>query len=378
VVVIFKLTPDMPMKIMMDIRSNNYRNHLPKWNPNTCNVYYEDAWLKPNKPYILPLIILKTRTCNWLLKGGGCTMCNYQFYSSFNKPIKDENILNQLRNALKQINPNIHFPYLHVTSSGSFMDHQEINDETLIRILELLNEEGIRLLSTESRPEFLLNEDRLGIIKDNFNGEVTFGMGLEAYDNYIRTYCINKGNTLNDYIMAIKKLKQFNLFFHNYILLGKPFLTPKEDITDAIKSIKFTSENGGASIVMMANHQPHTLLDWLHRTQKYQFPSLWMAIKLLQSLDAVHRNDVWIKGIDKAIPFPLNFAQSCERCTPFIHNALVGWNYTRDISLIDQIAQCCECRTNWDNIYYEKCEIPLQERITSVYEYILTELNLLG
>ncbi len=371
-----KLTPDLPQKIMKKIRLQYKEGTLPSWDPDRCHIYYEDAWMEPNIPYILPLVIMKTHTCSWLKIGGGCTMCNYQYISSFNKKITNDNILNQVKWALDKLSPLKRFPYIHLTSSGSFMDPNEINDDVLIKILELLNKSEIKILSTESRPEFLLNNERLKIIRERFDGEVTFGLGLEAYDDFIRTYCINKGNTLKDYINAIKNLKKYGFGFHTYILLGKPFLTIKEDITDAVKGIKFTIDNGGVSILMVANHQPYTLLDWLYNRNKYQFPCLWSSIEILKLLNSEERNKVWIKGIDKGVPIPSYFSKTCPRCTSFVHNAIVGWNYTRNFSLIERITDCCECVKDWHFNYNKSTNTPLTERIKSEYKYINNKLNM--
>ena len=163
-----KLTSDLPQKIMKKIRLQYKESVLPAWEPNRCHIYFEDAWMEPNTPYILPLVIMKTRTCSWLRQGGGCMMCNYQYISSFKRRITDDNILNQAKWALSGLSPLNRFPYIHLTSSGSFMDPNEISDEILIKILGLLQNSGIKILSTESRPEYLLNEKRLKIIKETF------------------------------------------------------------------------------------------------------------------------------------------------------------------------------------------------------------------
>jgi len=268
------------------------------------------------------------------------------------------------------------FPYIHLTSSGSFLDPKEISDELLIKILKLLNDTDVKILSTESRPEYVLNEERLQIIKDNFDGYVTIGMGLEAFDDFIRIYCINKGTTLKIYRDAIEMIKKYDLSFHLYILLGKPFLTVKEDIEDAIKAIRFTVNNGGVVILFLLNRQPYTLTNWLLERDKYELPSLWSAVQVLEMLKPEERDKVWVKGLDKAVPMPLEFPSTCPRCTPFVHNAIVGWSYTRNFRLIEQIADCCRCR----DIFYSKYEtIPdslLKERVGREYEWICRELNI--
>ena len=134
-----ELTPDIPRKIMKKIRTQYSEDALPPWQPNECHIYYEEAWMEPNQPYMLPLVILKTPTCSWLSAGGGCTMCNYQYISSFQRRITEDNIMNQVKWALQQLSPIERFPYIHLTSSGSFLDPKEVSNELLIKIFEGIN-----------------------------------------------------------------------------------------------------------------------------------------------------------------------------------------------------------------------------------------------
>lgn len=371
-----KLTPEVPKKVMKKTRTQYKEDPLPIWEPDKCYIYYEEAWMEPNQPYLLPLVILKTRTCSWLSEGGGCTMCNYQYISSFKRKITEDNIINQVKWALEQLSPMERFPYIHLTSSGSFLDPKEVSNELLVKILKLLKEAGVKILSTESRPEYVLNEERLQIIKDNFDGYVTIGMGLEAFDDFIRTYCINKGTTIDVYRDAIKTLKKYNLLFHLYILLGKPFLTVKEDIDDALNAIKFAVNNEGVVILFLVNRQPFTLTNWLLERNKYELPSLWSAVQVLEMLEPEEREKVWVKGLDKAVPMPSEFPSTCPRCTPFLHNALVGWNYTRDFRLIEQITDCCGCKDTWSSKLEPSHDLRLKERVEKEYEWICRDLNI--
>ncbi|RLJ01272.1 MAG: hypothetical protein DRP08_05730 [Candidatus Aenigmatarchaeota archaeon] len=171
-------------------------------------------------------------------------------------------------------------------------------------------------------------------------------------------------------------LKKYDLAFHLYILLGKPFLTVREDIEDAIKAIRFAVKNDGVVILFLLNRQPFTLTNWLLERGKYELPSLWSAVQVLEMLKPEEREKVWVKGLDKAVPMPSEFPSTCPRCTPFVHNAIVGWNYTRDFRLIEQIADCCKCRDTWYSKYEAIPDLPLEERIEKEYEWICRELNI--
>ena len=228
-----------------------------------------------------------------------------------------------------------------------------------------LEEHKIETFSTGTRPEFLFNKKRLNLMKKNFSGKIQFDIGLESLDDNIRKYCLGKGPSFTTalFLKAIKTIKKEGFSFLSYILLGKPFLTIKEDIYDAVNSINFTVRNGGIVVVFMMNMQPHTLIHWLYKNGKYKIPSLWCAIKLLEMLKPSSRNKVWIKGIDKGSPFPIQFPSNCNICTSIVHNCLVGWNFTHNYDIIKNILNCCDCREKWEELFTKSNRTPLKERV---------------
>jgi len=362
------VTPALIAQTMKTIRQEYTETVLPKWNPREGCIYFEEAWIGHKQPYILPLVILKTHTCRWLQKSGGCAMCNYQFISAFENRINDEDILSQARWALDRLSPIERYPYLHLTSSGSFLDPLEISDQVLTQTLSMLDSAGIETFSTESRPEFLLNIHRLDLIKRSFSRQVTFGIGLESASDHVRNYCLNKGFDTDSFLEAINTVKAYGMSFHSYILLGKPFLSPREDIEDVLRAIRLTLENGGIALVMVANLQPHTLIHWLWQRGKYELPKLWAPLKILELLEPDERERVWIKGLDKGVPTADMYARNCENCTTVIHNALVGWNMTADFSLIEQVRDVCDCRQEWEGHLNDKIDTTVDQRLAQFYE----------
>lgn len=302
-------------------------------------------------------------------------MCNFQSISAYDQTISKENILNQVNWALKKLMTKVPRPYLHLTSSGSFLDPNEIDDEILVEILQTLEKSGVRLLSTESRPEFVLNEQRLETMSQNFDGTISIGIGLESSDDFIRNFCLNKGFRTKTFKKAVDLLKKHNISFHSYILLGKPLLSTYEDIEDTVRTIQFSVDLGGIAIVRLVNLQPYTLIHWLHQRNMYELPKLWSALRVLESLAETERQKVWIKGIDKDAPAPIEFAMNCEICTSTIHNAIVGWNITRNYQIIEQVVDCCDCKADWESSYIKPRE-SAEKHIMQTYQEILNELTI--
>jgi len=275
---------------------------------------------------------------------------------------------------MKKLTSHFQRPYLHLTSSGSFLDPDEIDEETLIEILRIIKKNNVEVLSTESRPEFVLNEQRLETMRENFNGSISIGIGLESSNDFIRNFCINKGFGTKAFMQAVDILKKHDITFHSYILLGKPFLSTYEDIEDTLRTIRLTISLGGIAIVRLVNLQAHTLVHWLWERNMYALPRLWSALRVLEDLTPTERSKVWIKGIDKDMPPAIAYAMNCEECTSTVHNALVGWNITRDYHIIKQIIDCCDCKIGWEKTLEEPSERN-EKRILETYETIFDEMQ---
>lgn len=365
-----------PIKVMKSIRRLYDFGSLPIWDPKTCFIYFEDS-IYEDRPYFLPIVVLRTKPCSWLIKGGGCLMCDYQRVAALkDRNVTDKDIINQAKWALRRLRPRERFPYVHVASSGSTLDPKEMSDKVLIKILSLAEKAGVKTFGIETRPEYLLDEYRLDLMTDNFQGNFSIGIGLESSDEFIRHYCVNKGFRTVTFDKAVEKVTRRGMEFFAYVMLGKPFLTIREDIEDAVKSIRYTLEKGGLALLMVANLQPNTLVHWLWKRNMYGVPSLWAAIRVLEMLNPGEREKVAVKAFDKAVPMPQQFATNCEQCTSTIRNALVGFNFTADFSLLESVGNYCDCKTMWEAEFNRDPELPLRERVARIYGYVMKELGI--
>ena len=96
-------------KVREDMSSSKF---IPKWNPNTCNIYLEEnTWRKHG--YLMPLVTLKTTPCHWFLHGGGCTTCGYNLVADLKHEVTRGQLLNQIHYLIKVL-PSSSFPCLHL------------------------------------------------------------------------------------------------------------------------------------------------------------------------------------------------------------------------------------------------------------------------
>lgn len=322
----------------------------------------------------MPLVTLKTRPCHWFLHGGGCTTCGYNLVSDLKQEITPEHLITQTNYFVKLL-PSATFPFITLTSCGSFMDAREIDDKTRLEIFKILDNKGYTHINFESRPDFLRNTKRLQNLHKAFHGGISVGIGLESSNDYIRKYCVNKGYTTRVFKEATQSLKESEITYDAYVLCGKPFLSPKEDIEDAVETIKFAFDNGCQWVILMtANLQRHTLVYFMHKHGLYSLPKLWTTLEIMKRLPSNIRKNVILKGIDKALPHPLKFASNCEYCTASIVDAHIQWNLTQDYSFIEEVLDSCECKKEWEQNLDDDME--MKERVEKYYKTLCDLLDI--
>lgn len=358
------------IKIMKELRKNvkDTTEDL-----NVPVIYFEETRRADNSPCLMPLVALKTEPCSWFVNCGGCTMCGYQLATSQNKRPTRENLINQTRYTIRKLSPET-YPLITFNAAGNFLNPKEISDSLRPVLLGMLKKAGFKEFNFECRPEFLLNEERVSQLKDYFD-IVSVGIGLESSDDFIRNDCLNKGTRIETYLKAARILKRHVIEYDAYIQLGKPFLTAREDVEDAVKTAEFAFENGFTNVILMlCNIQPHTLTHWLWKRNMYEPPMLWASIEVVKRLPRKHRSSVFIKGFNRAEPIPLQFPSNCGKCNMEVADRLVHWNLTGDIEHLDNMPDC-ECLKVWEQKMNKKPELGLKERHAKMKSYIKEELK---
>ncbi len=274
-------------------------------------------------------------------------MCGF-FHGASTIHVSDEAILRQTDAAIARLPATI-YPVLVFTSNGSFFDSREISDELRPKLFQRIFDSGYRFLVTESRAEFITRDrlrDILDLLEDNHliqNEKIPFSVsfGLESIDDFVLQYCINKGSSRQQYSRCMELLRELHVPFDCYVLLGKTFLSARQDIDDAVATITFAVDSGADYVFVMVNNlMPGTLNAYLEQKGRYHLPSLWRAVTLLNNLPPSYRRHVTIKGIRHAPVPPARYATTCELCENTVRDSIDLWNMTGDFNHILEIPNC--------------------------------------
>jgi len=270
-------------------------------------------------------VILRTRGCSW----NRCLMCGYR--RDTDPRVTNEDLKKQLEKALKRGKGRI----LKIFTSGSFFElDKEFRDFVYCKVSKM----GFEKLIVESRPEFVCRVEE-DLEKIEFELEV--GIGLETSNDFVREYCINKGFTFEDFKEASKFLKSKGFRVKVYLLLKPPFLSEKEAIEDAIKSIK--DVKGLADIVSLnpANVQSGTYLEGLWRRGIYRPPWLWSVVEVLKSSNLEIVSDPVGAG-------SLRGPHNCGKCDKAVVRAVREFSLYQDKSVFENLN--CKCLKLWEKV----------------------------
>ncbi len=279
--------------------------------------------------------ILQTSGCRHYHEGG-CSMCGYNVDGAGD--VKPEQLEKQVEHALGQFKD---VPFIKIYTSGSFLDECEVPSGPRDKLLSACADRGTRLLF-ETRPEFVTDQtlDHVRAI----HSDIEIALGLESANDNVLSWSINKGFAVKDYDEAARKLKDKGIDVRTYVLLKPPFLTEREAVEDAERTIAHASKASSCISLNPVNVQKGTLVERLWRTWAYRPPWLWSVLEVLRST----------KGIDSKIVCDPSGggkergAHNCGKCDGVVLDSVKAFSLSQDHSRLG--APDCECRGIWESV----------------------------
>ncbi len=130
-------------------------------------------------------------------------------------------------------------------------------------------------------------------------------------------------------------------------MLKPLFVSEQEAIEDAVTSTKFALENGSRRIVLMVNSvKPYNVQHELYRVGMYRAPWLWSVKEALNrmSQEGINTDIVNVYGFKSGVEI-IQAAHNCGKCDQGFLDALDHFNYTNDLSKLNEIS--CLCEDEW-------------------------------
>jgi radical SAM enzyme (TIGR01210 family) len=312
------------------------------------------------------VIYLMSNGCEWALKSAhGCVMCGHLAKQTrSDQPISAEDYLKQFEEEFEKIDFK-KYPILNLYNNGSFINDNEIAPGARRGILKKINNnQDIKMLVLETRPEFV-TEEKIREIKELIpNKHIELGVGLEIKNDFYRAICINKGFSLERYEIAAGIItKHLNL--RTYVLLKPLFLTESEGIKEAVETIEYAFSKGTTTVSLEAcTIQDYTLMKYLYEQGSYAPPWLWSIIEVVKSVKKPRK---LIVGLFKFFPSPSAVPNNCNRCNDKVMERIIQYNRTLDAKVFKGIV--CDCKKQWRTVLKEK-PIPMKKRLEVIPEIL--------
>ncbi len=280
--------------------------------------------------------------CQWDAEGG-CTMCNH----GWGRKMSDEDTVVAIRQALADLPDNT--AELFLLASGSLIDTEEVSEFVRQQMYKLVKEKDIPYFAFETRSESvnreILEELKICLPHQKIGVEI----GLESADPWIRKFCVNKGNELEDFLRAAALIKEYGFECLANISLGTAFLSPRQALDDAVYSAKWALEHGADTVVLFPLHiKPYTLLEWLYGKGYYKPPSLWLLVEAIYRIghrQAEHVDISWYRNEYKDPAKMILSPDTCVNCRKMVYQGLDEYRRTRDFNIITNLRSTpCGCK----------------------------------
>lgn len=292
------------------------------------------------------IFYLRSTGCEWSLKkNGGCLNCGHYAGTSMGKKISSEYFFQQFKDKVDTLDVK-NLPMFCIYNAGSFLNKNELPIPAREKILDYVaNHPHIRALIIESRPEYI-TQDIIDYLESTFrNKRVEIGVGLELADDYLRSICVNKGFSLQEYIGCAQLFKRSRINLLTYVLIKPLFLTINEALEETVKTV-FEAYNNGANVVSLEpiSIQNGTLTEFFHSTGNYTLPTAWDIIEVLKLVDHLPI-EIRIGGFEY-YPEPIKVVTDCPNCQIGLCAAIKEYNSSRNIQPL--LSLQCSCKEDWE------------------------------
>ena len=247
------------------------------WDANVpATVYVTPETLPDGTPCQAVTVILRTKGCHWWWSSG-CTFCGY--FNDTRDDVTSENLHAQWQSAKEKYDNFSEQAMVKIYTSGSLLEDREIPvdfQETVLKDCHELKKE----LIIESRCE-QLTEEKLAWATA-LNPHFTVAIGLEAYDDEVLRFHVNKGFTTKSWDRAVTNLRKFNLRVKTYLMFKPPFMSENDALEHSVRWIAAVARQSDEISVNPMNIQRGTVIDRLHRNNEYRPPWLWSLVEMIK------------------------------------------------------------------------------------------------
>ena len=284
-------------------------------------------------------VIFRTRGCVWWWKSG-CTFCGY--FNDVRDDVTADDLFAQWDEAKRRLDDFEGCSMVKVYTSGTFFEDRENPPEWQEAILRETHERGLDLV-IEAQAQ-MCTPEKIAWVAERHPG-CTVAIGLEAYDDTVLRFHVNKGFSTKQWHRSIDMLRENGLRVKTYLLFKPPFMSEGDALQHTSKWISQVAPLSDDVSVNPMNIQKRTIVERLFRNREYRPPWLWSLVEMLEQ---VH-DDVSKAGA-RIIVHPtaggrIRGAHNCGACDMDILAAIERYSVSADIGEFTGLD--CDCKRVW-------------------------------
>ncbi|MEC7720943.1 MAG: archaeosine biosynthesis radical SAM protein RaSEA [Candidatus Thermoplasmatota archaeon] len=284
-------------------------------------------------------VIFRTRGCVWWWKSG-CTFCGY--FNDVRDDVTADDLFAQWEEAKRRLDDFEGCSMVKVYTSGTFFEDRENPPEWQDVILRETHERGLHLV-VEAQAQ-MCTPEKIAWVAERHPG-CTVAIGLEAYDDTVLRFHVNKGFSTKQWHRSVEMLKDNNLRVKTYLIFKPPFMSEGDALRLTTKWVTEVAPYSDDISVNPMNIQRRTVVDRLYRNREYRPPWLWSLVDMLEitHADTTGANARMI--VHPTAGGKLRGAHNCGKCDEDVVAAIERYSVSADLRELEGLD--CDCKQVW-------------------------------
>ena len=302
-------------------------------------VYKTPENLPDGTPCTAATVILRSKGCAWWWKSG-CTFCGY--FNDVRDDVSAKDMFSQWEYAKKSTNNFEGCQMVKVYTSGTFFEDRENPPEWQEAVLKETADMGLHLV-VEAQAQ-MCTPEKIEWVAARHPG-CTVAIGLEAYDDSVLRFHVNKGFTTKQWHRAIEMLRENDLRVKTYLLFKPPFMSEGDALIHTTSWLIDVAPLSDEVSVNPMNIQKNTVVDRLFRNKEYRTPWLWSLVEMIK-----RAHEHLVDSSCRIIVHPtaggkIRGAHNCGSCDSEVVAAIERYSVSGDTHEFHQLE--CSCEAHW-------------------------------
>ena len=284
-------------------------------------------------------VILRPKGRAWWWKSG-CTLCGY--FNDVRDDVSAEDMFSQWEYAKDSTNQFEGCRMVKIYTSGTFFEDRENPPEWQEEVLVQTAQMGLHLV-IEAQAQ-MCTPEKIEWVADRHPG-CTVAIGLEAYDDKVLRFHVNKGFTTRQWHRAVDMLRDNGLRVKTYLIFKPPFMSEGDALKHTTSWLADVTPYSDEVSVNPMNIQKSTVVDRLFRNKEYRPPWLWSLVEMIKQAHEKTRESGCRIIVHPTAGGKIRGAHNCGSCDVEVVAAIERYSVSGDPGEFEGIE--CPCKSHW-------------------------------